>query len=333
MFHRKRVWNECQGNGWVGSVSAANSRTESAASRQHEHHIYLWAGASLEPIPGVRFVITLDADTHLPRGAAARLVGTMAHPLNRPHYSAAEGRVVEGYGLVQPRITPSCRPTAKVRGFRRFFWAEWHRSRTPPLFPDVYQDLFREGSYTGKGIYDLDLLKRACRARSLENTLLSHDLFEGIFVRAALATDIELFDEFPSHYEAPQRGNIAGREATGNCFPGFLDRSVIRKKRRKPGFPRSAAGKCWTLSSSLSSPCMFLTLLLGWVLPHVSVSMWTRFVLAIIAIPALIPFLMGLDLRLGGISKRSHFRALLSDLTLGGWQIGLTLTFWPIRHG
>ena len=159
------------------------------------------AGVPLEPLPGVRYVITLDADTHLPRGAATRLVGTMAHPLNRPSYDAREGRVVEGYGIVQPRITPSLPTDHEGSRFQKIFSGPSGIDPYASAVSDVYQDLFREGSYTGKGIYDVDAFETALQGKVFENTLLSHDLFEGIFARAALATDIELFDEFPSHYE------------------------------------------------------------------------------------------------------------------------------------
>ena len=132
----------------------------------------------------------------------------MAHPLNRPKFSAAEGRVVEGYALVQPRITPSLPTKGEGSLFQRVFSGPSGIDPYASAVSDVYQDLFREGSYTGKGIYDIDAFEAALAGKVRENTLLSHDLFEGIFARTALATDIELFDDFPSHYEA------VGRAAT-----------------------------------------------------------------------------------------------------------------------
>ena len=116
---------------------------------------------------------------------------------------------------------------------------------------DVYQDLFREGSYTGKGIYDIDAFEESLEGKVQENTLLSHDLFEGIFARAALATDIELFEEFPSHYELPPPASTAGRAATGNCCPGFSAKAGYQRKRSActPSL-RSADGKCWTICAA-----------------------------------------------------------------------------------
>ena len=346
LFHRKRVWNECQQK-WMG--------WERKRGKLHELNQFLrgatdttflpLAGAPPEPVMGVRYVITLDADTHLPRGAAARLVGTMAHALNRPKYDASEGRVVDGYGLVQPRITPSLPTDREASRFQKIFSGPSGIDPYASAVSDVYQDLFREGSYTGKGIYDIDAFEEALQGKVVENALLSHDLFEGIFARAALATDIELFDEFPSHYETAAArqhrwargdwqllpwvlgfgrgfGGNFGRGSGGTSGGGGAD------KQRKVHIPAISRWKMIdNLRRTLSAPCMFLTLLAGWLTPGVSPWLWTRFILTVIAIPSLIPFLAGLNPRMGGISKRSHFRAVLSDLSLGGLQITFSITF------
>ena len=140
------------------------------------------------PLPiapgGVRYVITLDADTRLPRGAAKRLVGKMAHPLNGPRFDPKCGRVVEGYGVLQPRVTPSL-PTGREGSiFQRVFSSASGIDPYAFAVSDVYQDLFGEGSYSGKGIYDVDIFEAALHGRVPDNALLSHDLFEGIFARA-----------------------------------------------------------------------------------------------------------------------------------------------------
>ena len=149
----------------------------------------------------VRYVITLDADTHLPRGAVNRLVGTIAHPLNQPVFDPALGRVVEGYGVLQPRITPTM-PADRDQSLFQWAWAgPAGLDPYAAAVSDVYQDLFGEGSYTGKGIYDVDAFTAALAGRVPDNALLSHDLIEGIFARAGLVTDVELFEEFPIDYE------------------------------------------------------------------------------------------------------------------------------------
>ena len=153
------------------------------------------------PPAGVRYVVTLDADTRLPRGAVGRLVGTIAHPLNQPSFDARTGRVTQGYGVLQPRITPTL-PGASTR--RRSSSgsspARPASTRTRRPCPTSTRTCSSEGSFTGKGIYDVDAFAAAMRDRVPENALLSHDLFEGVFARAGLVTDVELFDEFPSNY-------------------------------------------------------------------------------------------------------------------------------------
>ena len=145
--------------------------------------------------------ITLDADTRLPRRAACQLVSAMAHPLNRPRFDPATGSVIEGYGLLQPRITPSLPTAGGGSLFQRIFSGPAGIDPYAAAVSDVYQDLFHEGSYTGKGIYDVDAFESSLAGRVAENTLLSHDLFEGLFARAGLVSDVELFEEFPRHYQ------------------------------------------------------------------------------------------------------------------------------------
>ena len=101
-------------------------------------------------------MITLDADTRLPRGAATRLVGTMAHPLNRPVFDPRAGRVVEGYGVLQPRVTPTMPTDRDTSLFQRLTAGPAGIDPYAAAISDVYQDLFGEGSYTGKGIYDVE---------------------------------------------------------------------------------------------------------------------------------------------------------------------------------
>jgi cyclic beta-1,2-glucan synthetase len=148
----------------------------------------------------VRYVIALDQDSRLPPGAATRLVATMAHPLNRARVDEPLGRVVEGYGVLQPRVTAFL-GAGGTSFFQRVFFPPAGIDPYAAAVSDVYQDLFDEGSYAGKGIYEIDAFEAALAGRLPENALLSHDLFEGSFARAGLVSNIEVFEEFPSHYE------------------------------------------------------------------------------------------------------------------------------------
>ena len=330
LFHRKRTWNEREQKwmGWERKRGKLHELNRLLRGSTETNFIPV-AGHAPESIPGVRYVITLDADTRLSRGTAARLVGTMAHPLNRPQFSARLGRVVDGYGVVQPRVTPSLPTDREGTLFQRVFSGPSGIDPYSAAVSDVYQDLFHEGSYTGKGIYDLDAFEEAMAGKTKENTLLSHDLFEGIFARAALASDIELFDEFPSHYEVAAARQHRWARGDWQLLPWIFGRGGLSKEeRRKLSIPAISRWKMVdNLRRTLSAPCTLLLLVAGWLTPQVSPWMWTRFILAIIAIPALIPFLVGLNARLSGTSKRSHFRDVLSDLSLGASQIGLTVTF------
>ncbi len=330
IFHRKRVWNESEQRwmGWERKRGKLHEFNQLLRGSSNTTFIPV-GGRPPERVPGVRYVITLDADTRLPRGTAARLVGTMAHPLNRPKFDPDSGRVVDGYSIVQPRITPSLTTDREGSLFQKIFAGPSGIDPYASAVSDVYQDLFREGSYTGKGIYDLDAFETALAGKVKENTLLSHDLFEGIFARTALATDIELFDEFPSHYEAAALRQYRWARGDWQLLPWIFGRGGLSKEQRKKvKIPAISRWKMIdNLRRSLSAPFIFLTLLVGWLVPGISPWMWTRFILATVSIPALIPFLTGLSPRVGGISKRSHFRGVLSDLTLGLDQIALTITF------
>ena len=284
------------------------------------------ARPSPESISGVRYVITLDADTRLPRGAAARLVGTMAHPLNRPRFSAPDGRVVDGYSIIQPRITPTLPTDREGSLFQKIFSGPSGIDPYASAISDVYQDLFREGSYTGKGIYDIDAFEKSLAGKVRDNTLLSHDLLEGLFARAALATDVELFEEFPSHYEEAAARQHRWARGDWQLLPWILGkRAVCPDQDRRYTLPAISKWKMIdNLRRTLSAPAMFLTLVAGWL---ISPWIWTGFVLLMISIPALLPCLFGLTLPHGGISRRSHLRGVLSDFSLAASQIGLTVTF------
>ena len=198
VLHRRRLWN-AQQNKWMG--------WERKRGKLHELNRLLRGAldtsftTGTEHLPAaIKFVITLDADTRLPRDAARRLVGKIAHPLNRPQFDPEKRRVTQGYGVMQPRVTPSL----PVGHFGSLFQRVYSSTRgiDPYVFAvsDVYQDLFDEGSFAGKGIYDVDAFEIALAGKIPENTMLSHDLFEGIFARSALVTDIEVVEEFPERY-------------------------------------------------------------------------------------------------------------------------------------
>src|SRR5882724_9481358 len=325
LFHRRRLWSESERR-WMG--------WERKRGKLHELNRLLRGATDTSFIVGkldvpsaVRFVITLDADTQLPRGAAARLVGTLAHPLNRPRLEPREGRVVEGYGILQPRIAPTLPTEREGSLFRRVFSGPAGIDPYSAAVSDVYQDLFGEGSYTGKGIYDVDAFERALAGRVPENTLLSHDLFEGLFARAALVTDIELFEDFPARYEVSAARQHRWARGDWQLLP-WLIRGAAGVGSSRARIPTIGRWKMLdNLRRTLSAPAAYLTLVLGWALPPGAPLVWTKLVLLCLAVPALVPVSTEILPRRPGGSKRAYLRGLGESVVLAGAQIGLGLTF------
>jgi len=202
-LHRKRLWNPNEGK-WMG--------WERKRGKLHELNLLLRGGTNLSfisptgdtrtgmgALQRVRFVITLDTDTILPRGAANRLAGTLAHPLNRAVFDDTTGQVVSGYTVLQPRMEIHPKST-NYSWFTRFFAGDTGLDLYTLAVSDTYQDLFGEGSYVGKGIYDVDAFQRCVNKQIPENTVLSHDLLEGLMGRAGLVTDITMIEEYPQNY-------------------------------------------------------------------------------------------------------------------------------------
>src|SRR4030095_8631322 len=166
LFHRRRCWNESEGK-WIGWERKRGKLHEmNRLLRGATDTTFLPIGGHAPFVPsGIRYVITLDADTRMPRGSAVRLIGTIAHPLNRPRFDFAVGRVVEGYGLLQPRVTPTLPTDREGSLFQRIFSGPGGIDPYASAASDIYQDLVGEGSYIGKGIYDIDAFESALAGR------------------------------------------------------------------------------------------------------------------------------------------------------------------------
>jgi len=329
LLHRRRVWSETERRwiGWErkrGKIHELNRLLRGATDTTF---IATGDGVAVNGAPqGVRYVITLDADTQLPRGAAARLVGTLAHPLNRPRLDPRERRVVEGYGILQPRIAPTMPVERESSLFQRISSGPAGIDPYAAAVSDVYQDLFGEGSYTGKGIYDVDAFERSLEGRVPEGALLSHDLFEGCFARAGLVTDVELFEEFPARYEVAASRQHRWARGDWQLLPWLLRGAA----GTGPNRARLSSIGGWkmldNLRRTLIAPAAVLTLLVAWTLPGVAPDVWTKLVLLSLALPALVPVTTDVIPQRPGISKRVYLRSLLGSLALAGAHIALTLT-------
>ncbi|MGD0458927.1 MAG: glucoamylase family protein [Terriglobia bacterium] len=201
LLHRDRTWSESEQKfiGWErkrGKIEELNRLIDGTRPVGTARLVYVGDPGHLS---NVRFVITLDSDTQLPLGTARRMIETLAHPLNRPRFDAA-GRILAGsYTIIQPRVSPSL-PSTSASSFSRLFADAVGIDPYTKAVSDVNQDLAGEGSYHGKGIYDVRAFSRVLSGRFPEEWLLSHDLIEGAHVRVGLASDIELYDEFPQDY-------------------------------------------------------------------------------------------------------------------------------------
>jgi len=203
LFHRPRRWNPKERR-WMGYERKRGKLADLNALLRGGS----WGGAadgfSLvvgDPaiLSAVQYVITLDTDTQLPRDAARQFVGAMAHPLNHPCYDEAKRRVVAGYGILQPRVAASLAGANRSR-YAQLFSGEAGIDPYTRAVSDVYQDLFGEGSFIGKGIYDVGAFEQALGGRFPDNRILSHDLLEGCYARSGLLSDVQLYEDYPSSY-------------------------------------------------------------------------------------------------------------------------------------
>ena len=320
IFHRRRVWSESEGR-WIG--------WERKRGKLHELNRLLRGsgpttfvdidGAAPSPPAGIRYVVTLDSDTRLPRDTVRRLIGKMAHPLNRPRFDAPAGRVVEGYAVLQPRVTPSLPVGREGSLFQRIFSSISGIDPYAAAVSDVYQDLFGEGSYAGKGIYDVDAFEASLAGRVPDGALLSHDLFEGAFARAGLASDVEVVEEFPARYDVGAMRHHRWARGDWQLLPWILGcgPQTPGADGARGDVPRIGRWKMLdNLRRTVSAPAAVAALLAGLLLPLGAAVVWTVFVLATIVLPTLIPLVAAIVPRRSGITISSHTRAFSSDLTL-----------------
>jgi len=289
---------------------------------------FILATGSPDLLAQIRYVITLDADTQLPRDAARRLIGAAIHPLNWPRFDPESERVVDGYGILQPRVSISLESASRSL-FARVFSGNTGIDPYTTAASDVYQDLFREGSYTGKGLYEVDAFEKALGDRVPDNTLLSHDLFESIFARAALVSDVEFLDDYPAHYDTYAMRQH--RWTRGDWqIAGWLRRSVRDAQgNKKPN--RISAVSRWkildNLRRSLLAPAIVLLLVAGWTILPGGPLWWTLFALITLAFPVYAHVTTGLLIHPRGVPWTSHFWSVWGDMRTNTAQLALEVVF------
>ncbi|MEP6918725.1 MAG: hypothetical protein ABJC89_24010, partial [Acidobacteriota bacterium] len=328
-FHRERRWNgsEQKWMGWErkrGKLAELNRLLRGATDTS----FVVAHGGDRALLATVRYVITLDSDTQLPMEAARRLVGTLAHPLNRPRFDRGHGRVTEGYGVLQPRVGVDV-VSANRSAFAKVYSGHVGIDPYTTAVSDVYQDLFHEGSYVGKGIYDVDAFEAAMANRVPENTLLSHDLFEGFYARAGLVTDIHLVDDYPSNYLA-----FAARQHRWVRGDWQIIRWLWRTVPDASGRPvpnTVPAISRWKILDNLRRSLLPLSLVVllvaGWTVLPGSSLLWTVLAVAVLAFPAYMQVARSLSSRVRGVPIRQHVAAERDNLVTSARQSLLSATF------
>ncbi|MDO8176984.1 MAG: glucoamylase family protein [Undibacterium sp.] len=335
LLHRPRRWNG-QEKSWMGYERKRGKLADlNAFLRGGATEAFSLIVGDTEGMSNIRYVITLDTDTELPRDTARKFVATMAHPLNRARYDEKLQRVCEGYGILQPRVAVSL-PGANASRYEIMCGGEIGIDPYTRTVSDVYQDVFGEGSFIGKGIYEVDVFEHALKGRMPENRILSHDLLEGCYARAGLLSDVQLHEQHPSSYSADVsrrhrwiRGDWQIASWLLPNVPGTCDPATGKIARCRN--PLSALSR-WKLFDNLRRSivpvALTALLVIGWTLLPSS-WFWTLTVLAILLIPALSSLIFHLLRKPHDVLLRQHVSGVLRSTNQHSIQAALTLSFLP----
>jgi len=322
LFHRPRLWNASD-KVWMGyerkrgklaDLNALLRQDPSIhyAEDQGANYKFSLIVGNLESLTPVKYIITLDTDTHLPRESAREFIGAMAHPLNQPRYNAS-GKMVGGYSILQPRMAASL-AGANLSTYARLFSSEPGIDPYTRSVSDVYQDIFGEGSFIGKGIYDIDAFEHNIKGRLPENRILSHDLLEGCYARSGLISDVHLFEEHPSQYTTDVKRRKRWIRGDWQIASWMLP-WVPTADGKHTSNPLSALSRWKILDNllrSLAPVALLLLLLLGWwIAGHIW--FWTLAVIGIVLIPSLLFALVDAFRMPKEVSCKQHLTAVLQS--------------------
>ena len=328
LFHRARTWNS-RDKLWMGyerkrgKLGALN-----AFLRNPGVNPFALVAGKTAALEGVKYVLTLDTDTQLPRDSARQCVGAMAHPLNQPQFDERTQLVNEGYGILQPRVAPSL-PGANRSLYARMCGGEAGIDPYTRAVSDVYQDVFGEGSFIGKGIYDVDAFERSHKGRFPENRILSHDLLEGCFARAGLLSDVQLYESDPSLYSADVSRRHRWIRGDWQIARWLWPR--VPSADGSQGNPLSGLSR-WkifdNLRRSLTPAAMVLLLLLSWTMLG-KPGLWTLAAVAVTFVPPLLTSLLDLFKKPRDIQWNQHLPAAATSALRRFACTGFTLICLP----
>ncbi len=291
LFHRARTWNPRERT-WMGFERKRGKLNDLNRLLLGERNCFDSIAGDLSQLSQIRYVITLDTDTQLPRDAASKMVGAMAHPLNRPVLDSCKRIVTEGYALMRPRVAVSMESSGRSH-LAQIFSGQPGFDPYATSVSDIYQDLHGQASFTGKGIYDVEAFHAAVGDRFPENAILSHDLIEGEHARTGLLTSIDLVEDYPATYKAFSKRKHRWIRGDWQLLPwlGLRPPAAAGATRRNPLSLLSRWKIVDNLRRSFFEISILLLLVAGWLLlPHST--RWTLGLLLLLLLPAYADFLL-----------------------------------------
>jgi cellobiose phosphorylase len=329
LLHRPRRWNAGEAV-WMGEERKRGKLGDlNALLRGHGAGRFSCIVGPAERLRVVRYVITLDADTRLPHDAAQELVATLHHPLNHAQFDARSGRVVAGYGILQPRVGTTL-PPAGASAYAALFGGDLGLDPYTRAVSDAYQDLFGEGSFTGKGIYDVDAFERSLAGRMPDNRILSHDLLEGCYARSGLASDLAVFESFPQSYAADMKRRQRWIRGDWQLTPWLWPRVPLADgSRQRNPLPALARWKIFdNLRRSLVAPALLALLILAWI-GLAAPARWTACLLFLTLLPVALETLLATARKSADASWGQHLRLASHNGMRRLGQVAFTLLCLP----
>ena len=329
LLHRSRRWN-AQENTWMGYERKRGKLADLNATLRGATGRFSRVVGDSDILQQIQYVITLDTDTQLPRDSACEMVAAMAHPLNRPVLDATGKRVIHGYTILQPRVGVSL-PSAYRSWFVRLFGGDPGVDPYTRVVSDVYQDLFAEGSFVGKGIYDVDTFDRRC-GDFPENRILSHDLLESCYCRSALLTDVVLYEDYPSSYTADVGRRHRWMRGDWQIAAWLMPR-VRNFASGRVGNPISSLSR-WKIFDNLRRSVvpisMLAVLLLTWLMAPVTLAFQaTVFIVLAVTLPSILTAVKDVALKPAGLPVFTHLLTALSSMVRPFAQCLSALLFLP----
>jgi cyclic beta-1,2-glucan synthetase len=328
-LHRNRSFNESD-NTWMGWERKRGKLLDFNELLRGGNDRFPIKVGNLECLRRVRFVITLDSDSQLPRGSAARLIGAIAHPLNRAVIDPLTKTVQDGYGVLQPRIGISVRSANRSR-LAYMYSGETGLDIYTRAVSDIYQDLFGEGTFTGKGIYEIDVFREVLANRFPSNAILSHDLIEGAYTRAGLDSEVEIIDDYPSHFSAHSGRKHRWIRGDWQILKWLFGRvpDAHGEEVRNPLSILSRWKLLDNLRRSVLETATFVLFLACWFYLPGSPTRWTLAAVALLLIPAYVQGLLTLVRHWNSKYKAGAFAQGLSDFVTTQLNVLIYLTFLP----